>query len=247
MSHNPDEPTAGTDDSDMSDVSLDEEDEEIIGRVLYGSIAHQTDDDVLRISDDDHSSASDISDTELEQINDPALVSRYKRLREMKVDKDLGEEERKRLIMANFNNDQMDRFEAYRRSTINKPGVKKICNGVLGHSIPPHLAIILAGLSKSYLSEIITKAFEVQERENKAKLIMDIEGKKKRKRQTLRNIENGKDIEVSNSRLTYDGDTQSPLRPEHIREAIRLYRHENSSAIQAQWRAQGDADGWLFR
>lgn len=229
-----------------SDVSLDEEDEELVGRVFYSEEPHLPD-DVLPISEDEKSDLGEMSDTELEQVDDPELVARYKKLKSRKPDSDLNEEDRKRLMISNFTDDQMDRFEAYRRTTVNKPGVKKICNGVLGQLIPQNLAVILAGLSKLYLSEIITKAFEVQEREYKAKLIMAIDEKKRHKKQVLKNIANGKDVDVKNIDLVYEGDIQTPLRPEHIREAIRLYKLENSSAFNAQWRSQGEADGKLFR
>lgn len=150
--------------STASDVSLDEEDEELIGRVFYGDANDAAEDDGV----------AELLESELELVAqvDPDLVRKY---RQLKTNTVLNEEERKRLVMSSFSSDQMDRFEAYRRTTINKPGVKKICNGVLGHSIPQNIAVVLAGLSKLFVSEIITKAFEVQEKEFKADLWLQID------------------------------------------------------------------------
>ncbi|CAH6723198.1 hypothetical protein CLIB1444_13S02520 [[Candida] jaroonii] len=228
-----------------SDVSLDEEDEELIGRIFYGNLPQSLEnDDELRITEDEEE-LSDITD--LEDIEDEELVQKYKKLKSLKVDKNLTEEERKRLMMMNFTEDQMDRFEAYRRTTINKPGVKKICNAVLGHSIPQNISVILAGLSKSYLSEIITKAYEVQEKEFKSKLIEDIEIKKNNKRKIINGLSGQNEIEIDNIKLSYQGDYSQSLQPQHIREAIRLFKLENSGYFNDTWRAEGEADGKFFR
>ena len=125
--------------------------------------------------DFDEDDLSDLSD-----IDDPALVATYKALMSEKVNKNLGEEEQK-TIDINFTDDQMERFEAYRRMTVNKPGVKKICNGIVGHTIPQIIAVVMAGVSKLFLGEIISKAFEIQERNSKGRLLMDIETKKKQR------------------------------------------------------------------
>lgn len=235
------------DDDHLSDVSLDEEDEELIWRVFYSSLEEKTRDSSL-IDDGGEFSESDELDylSDISDIDDPELVSKYKELKSQNIGS-LNEEEKKRLIIANFTDDQMERFESYRRMTVNKPGVKKVCNGVLGHSIPQNIAVVLAGLSKLFLGEIITRAFEIQEREDKAQLILDIDNKKKQKLDILKSLENGKEIEVDDRKLQYRGDNKKPLLPEHIREAWRLYKLENSGVFNAQWRSQGDADGKLFR
>ncbi|KAM9915741.1 hypothetical protein OXX59_010415, partial [Metschnikowia pulcherrima] len=158
------------------------------------------------------------------------LVNKYKRLkRQEQGEEDLDDDEKKRLLITSFSNDQMERFEAYRRMAVNKPGVKKICNGVLGHSIPQNIAVVMAGLSKSLLGDIITKAFE-------------------RKRDTLQRLSRGEDVSsIPEKNLLYMGDSKMPLTPEHIREAWRLYRLENSGTFPAKWRTQGEGDGLLFR
>ncbi|KAM9910210.1 hypothetical protein OXX80_012238 [Metschnikowia pulcherrima] len=226
-----------------SDVSLDEEDEELIWRVFYSPLEEQNgaDENLAEFQAEEISDLSDIEDEE--------LVNKYKRLkRQEQGEEDLDDDEKKRLLITSFSNDQMERFEAYRRMAVNKPGVKKICNGVLGHSIPQNIAVVMAGLSKSLLGDIITKAFEVQENEFKTKLIMDIDAKKKRKRDTLQRLSRGEDVSsIPEKNLLYMGDSKMPLTPEHIREAWRLYRLENSGTFPAKWRTQGEGDGLLFR
>ncbi|GEQ67574.1 hypothetical protein JCM33374_g1239 [Metschnikowia sp. JCM 33374] len=225
-----------------SDVSLDEEDEELIWRVLYSPLEEVTGTDE-KSPQGDEEEFSDLSD-----IEDKELVARYKRLRREEGDTELDDDEKKRMLITSFSDDQMERFEAYRRMAVNKPGVKKICNSVLGHSIPQNIAVVMAGLSKSLLGDVITKAFEVQENEYKAQLILDIEAKKKRKRETLQRLAAGEEVSsVPEKNLDYMGDHKMPLTPEHIREAWRLYRLENSGTLPSKWRSQGEGDGLMFR
>lgn len=238
-------------DDNLSDVSLDEEDEELIWRVFYGPLEERSkvnyQNDSMGPSEYEDDLEEDEELTDLSDIDDPELVSKYRDLKNPSLAFNLSEEERKRLLMSSFSNEQMERFEAYRRMTVNKPGVKKVCNSVLGHSIAQNISVVLAGLSKLLLSEIITRAFEIQERHNKAKLIQDINTKKRQKKTILRSLENGIEVEVDDRRLEYQGDKQLPLQPEHIREAWRLYNLENSGSFDAQWHKQGEADGTLFR
>ncbi|KAK6464367.1 histone-fold-containing protein [Scheffersomyces coipomensis] len=238
------EDDASFSDDNLSDVSLDEDDEELIGRVFYGD--SENDSGASDNEDYDSEESSDEIDG-LSDIDDVELVNKYKTLKADKIDKDLNEEEKKRLLINNFTEDQMDRFIAYRRMRVNKPGVKKVCNGVIGHPIPNNIAVVLAGISKSFLGDIITKAIEIQEKDYKSKLILDIEDKKKQKREILKSLEKGKEIEVDDRRLQYEGDYAKPLQPHHVREAWRIYKLENSGTFNPQWRRQGDADGKFFR
>lgn len=113
------------DDDHLSDVSLDEEDEELIWRVFYSSLEEKTRDSPL-IDDGSEFSESDELDylSDISDVDDPELVSKYKELKSQNIG-NLNEEEKKRLIIANFTDDQMERFESYRRMTVNKPGVKR--------------------------------------------------------------------------------------------------------------------------
>ncbi|KAK6202962.1 histone-fold-containing protein [Scheffersomyces amazonensis] len=236
------------DDDNLTDVSLDEDDEELIGRVFYGddNNSYGSEEDYSDYEENGSGSSSDEIDG-LSDIEDEELVRKYKKLKAGMLDTDLNEEERKRLLIANFTDDQMERFEAYRRMTINKGGVKKIINSIIGHSVPHNISVVLAGISKSFLGDVITKALEIQEKEYKAKLIIDIEDKKNQKREILKSLDRGQEIEVDDRRLQYEGDQIKPLQPHHIREAWRLYKLENSGSISPQWRRQGDADGKMFR
>lgn len=226
-----------SDDEYQSDVSLDEEDEALIWRVFYSPL-----EEAKQENTGEDEEISDLSD-----IEDQELVAQYNELKAQE-NAPISEDEKRRLLITSFTEDQMERFEAYRRMAINKPGVKKVCNSVLGHSIPQNIAIVMAGLSKLLLGDIITRAFEVQEREYKARLIIDIEEKKRQKRETLKRLAAGEDVvDGPGKKLEFMGDQRMPLQPEHIREAWRIYQLESSGAFLSQWRTEGEGDGKMFR
>lgn len=233
----------------QSDVSLDEEDEEFIWKVFYSKLDHDgpagpLNDDALA-RDDVLGDLSDLSDIE---ETDPALVAKFKLLKEREK-RDLAEDEQKALLISSFTEEQMERFEAYRRMAVNKAGVRKVCNGILGNTMPQNIAVVMAGLSKQLLSEIITLAFEIQERDNKAQLILDIDEKKKRKRESIKKLAQGDDSLPAEPerKLEYMGDYKLPLTPDHIREAWRIFQTQGTGAFASKWRSQGEADGKFFR
>ncbi|WLF78827.1 transcription initiation factor TFIID subunit 11 [Lodderomyces elongisporus] len=200
-------------DSD-TDISLDEEDEELIGRVFFShldQVGH------LKVKDSDMDEVADeaesipITAEDLQDIDDPELAEQYWRTKRSRTIEELSKEEQKRLLITNLTNDQMERFEFYRRSTINKGGIKRICNGVVGHSIPQVLATVLAGVSKSFVSEIISGAFEVQQREHKAKLLDDIQEKKRRKKNYIaQSLEtHGERLDNDNNKTNYNDGKQN--------------------------------------
>lgn len=200
-------------DSD-TDISLDEEDEELIGRVFFShldQVGH------LKVKDSDMDEVADeaesipITAEDLQDIDDPELAEQYWRTKRSRTIEELSEEEQKRLLITNLTNDQMERFEFYRRLTINKGGIKRICNGVVGHSIPQVLATVLAGVSKLFVSEIISGAFEAQEREHKAKLLDDIQEKKRRKKNYIaQSLEtHGERLDNDNNKTNYNDGKQN--------------------------------------
>lgn len=128
------------------------------------------------------------------------------------------EAEKLRLLLSNFDDEQMNRYEVFRRANINRPGVKKLANAVLNQSITANVAVVLSGISKVFIGEIIEKAKDVQLRMNQR----------------------------------YEGDDTyengSPLLPEHVREAWRMYKLESGQVPAAHWRRQGGGgDGRMFR
>ena len=220
-------------DENLSDISLDEEDEALIWKVFYSRTedVQASLDERIQQEQENESETETMSD--FSDIDDDDLINKYKELKCNKIDT-LNEEEKNQLLVSQFTNEQMDRFESYRRMKLNKPGVKKVCSTELGHSVPQNLSIALAGLGKLLLGEVITKAFEVQEKEDKRQLIFDVERKKKYKKSLSQGATPIEGINWDQTKLTYSGDYRKPLQSRHIREAWRLLNLEGSNMI-APW------------
>lgn len=229
----------------QSDVSLDEEDEEFIWKVFYSKLEADSAGNAIGSGDANELDLSDISDIE-EAF--PELVQKYKQLKNRESEQ-LTEDQQKAILMSSLSQEQMDRFEAYRRMAVNKAGVRKVCNGILGNTMPQNIAVVMGGLLKQLLSEIISLAFDVQEREYKAQLILDIDEKKKRKRDSIKKLALGDESLPAEPerKLEYMGDYKLPLTPDHIREAWRIFQTQGSGAFQSKWRSQGECDGKFFR
>lgn len=146
--------------------------------------------------------------------------------------------ERLRLLLANFSEDQMSRYEAFRRANLNRTGIKKLANAVLNQSITGNVAVTLSGLAKVFVGELVEKAREVERQMDREFLEQAV---KKRK------LEDGTELPVEEGAE----ERQPPLlaiRPEHMREAWRLYRKEMGTVPNAHWRRQGgEGDGRFFR
>jgi transcription initiation factor TFIID subunit 11 len=119
------------------------------------------------------------------------------------------EREKMKLLLSNFNDDQMSRYEAFRRANVNRSAVKKLSNAILNQSITGNVAVALSGMSKVFVGEIVELARDVQARAD-------------------------------------PDNVGAPLRPEHLREAWRLYKLESGRVPAAHWR-HSDGLGGLFR
>lgn len=180
-------------------------------------------------------------------------------------EEELDEEERLRLLVDHLNPEQMARYEYFRRTTVNRAGVRKIANTVLNQSVSNNVAIVLSGVSKLFLGEIIEKARDVKKRYDKSIYLIKLKEKKDLNRELrLQNKLLAKTVnlnelnsikqrishlqnEINKINLFKLDNEGTPLLPEHIREAWRLYRIENGTISSGQWRTQGERNGLMFR
>ncbi|KAG0180418.1 transcription initiation factor TFIID subunit 11 [Apophysomyces sp. BC1034] len=68
-----------------------------------------------------------------------------------------------KLLLENFTDEQLQRYEGYRRSALNRTNVKRLVSQVLNQQCSQTMAFVVAGFSKVYVGEIIEKAREVME------------------------------------------------------------------------------------
>ncbi|KAL5966822.1 Transcription initiation factor TFIID subunit 11 [Taenia solium] len=73
-------------------------------------------------------------------------------------------EDRKLLaLMAHFNDDQLSRFESYRRATFTKSAVSRLIQSVAQTSFSQNVVIAMAGITKVFVGELVETALDYKE------------------------------------------------------------------------------------
>lgn len=213
--------------------------------------------------DEDNSDFSDIIDDESAYIHKKIFANVNTHKVDLSKDEvpeepeeELDKEEQTRLLIENLSSEQFSRYEFLKRASVNRGQVKKLAYSVLNQSVSPNVAIILGGVGKLFVGEIVEKARDVKKRMDHAELLIKIGEKREMNRELKKLI---KEDEANNQpriehikkelkRLDLRRvSTNGPLQPEHIREAWRLYQLESETVPNSQWRRQGERDGMMFR
>lgn len=96
-----------------------------------------------------------------------AIPTNVKERRESKEKskKELEEEEREKMqvLVSNFTEDQLDRYEMYRRAAFPKAAIKRIMQTITGCSVSQNVVIAMSGIAKVFVGEIVEEALDVME------------------------------------------------------------------------------------
>ncbi|KAF9435569.1 transcription initiation factor TFIID subunit 11 [Entomortierella beljakovae] len=68
-----------------------------------------------------------------------------------------------RALLDRFSDEQLQRYEVYRRSVLSKSTVKKLVGAILNQQVSPTMAFVVAGFCKVFVGEMVEKAREVME------------------------------------------------------------------------------------
>ncbi|ORX64424.1 TAFII28-domain-containing protein [Anaeromyces robustus] len=123
-------------------------------------------------------------DEEQEDEEDQDIDGVYEELEEENTQ--LKNKEMLKDLLNEFSEEQIQRYEVYRRSTLPKAAVKRLVQNILNQSVSNSMGIVVGGFSKIFIGEIVEKARDVME----------------------------------------DWGDEGAIRPEHLREAYRLYKEE---------------------
>jgi len=142
----------------------------------------------------------------------------------------------RRLLISAFSDEQFNRYENWRAANLSKPAVRRLINATVSQSVADNVVIGMRAVAKLFIGDIIESARRVQgewiNKMNEKQIDLPAPppldypsaGDKDKKDEGETQKENKAD------------DRRGPLRPEHLREALRRYRKGlEGGGVGMQW------------
>ncbi|KAL4703546.1 hypothetical protein ACJJTC_010166 [Scirpophaga incertulas] len=76
---------------------------------------------------------------------------------------DINDLEESEVLVSNFTEEQLDRYEMYRRAAFHKGAVKRLMQTITGGSVGQNVVIAMSGIAKVFVGEVVEEALEVLE------------------------------------------------------------------------------------
>ncbi|XP_043932502.1 transcription initiation factor TFIID subunit 11 isoform X2 [Protopterus annectens] len=90
------------------------------------------------------------------------VESKEKKDRRHKVDED--EIQKMQILVSSFSEEQLNRYEMYRRSAFPKAAIKRLIQSITGCSVSQNVVIAMSGISKVFVGELMEEALDVCEK-----------------------------------------------------------------------------------
>lgn len=76
---------------------------------------------------------------------------------------DVAERQKLQLLISHLSEEQLNRYEVYRRASFPKAAVRRIIQTVAGCTVSQNAVIAMAGIAKMHVGEIVEMAIDVKE------------------------------------------------------------------------------------
>ncbi|XP_063135190.1 transcription initiation factor TFIID subunit 11 isoform X1 [Rattus norvegicus] len=107
--------------------------------------------------------SQDVSDVTAAEREDPSLLTpaakklkldtKDKKEKKQKVDED--EIQKMQILVSSFSEEQLNRYEMYRRSAFPKAAIKRLIQSITGTSVSQNVVIAMSGISKVFVGEVV--------------------------------------------------------------------------------------------
>merc|ERR1719295_429565 len=79
-----------------------------------------------------------------------------------KTKEEVEEEERQKMqvLISNFTEEQLDRYEMFRRATFPKAAIRRMMQSITGCAVGQNVVIAMAGISKVFAGEVVEAALD---------------------------------------------------------------------------------------
>jgi transcription initiation factor TFIID subunit 11 len=110
---------------------------------------------------------SSLTSSEKQRLKKQVADNTAKELARRKKLEQMEEESKKmQVLIANFSEEQLNRYEIFRRSAFPKSSIKKIIQTVCGKTVSASVVIAMSGIAKVFVGEIVEKALDVKQKWN---------------------------------------------------------------------------------
>lgn len=125
------------------------------------------------MSDDKYNSKDDLEsilmsdfddDDDFEERTDQTSKERQQAAAKRALKDEEDEKEKMQILWSQFTEEQLNRYEMFRRSTFPKASIKRLMQSISGSSVSQNVVIAMSGIAKVFVGELVEEAIKIQAR-----------------------------------------------------------------------------------